>query len=185
MDQQEKHRKLGVFWHTQGSGKSYSMIFFVLKVLHKISNDYRFVVVTDREDLDKQIYENFHDVGAIIEDHQDVHAQKCEHLKRLLSETHFVVFTLIHKFRTENSAQDNKQLSDSDKIIVIADEAHRTQYDTLAKNIRDALPRASFIGFTGTPLMDGEEQTRQTFGNYANHCSCQSCFQREDQWLDC
>ncbi len=168
VDQQEKHRKLGVFWHTQGSGKSYSMIFFVCKVLHKISNDYRFVVVTDREDLDQQIYENFHDVGAIIEDPKDVHAQKCEHLKRLLSETHFVVFTLIQKFRTENPGQDNEKLSDSNKIIVIVDEAHRTQYDTLAKNIRDALPKAAFIGFTGTPLMDGEEQTRQTFGNYVS-----------------
>src|SRR5579885_3344500 len=161
-----QHGKLGVFWHTQGSGKSYSMVFFVRAVQRTIGNHYTFLVVTDRKDLDDQIYKNFLHTKTINEDVKEVHAASGDHLKQLLRERHLLLFTLIHKFRTEHPGDDYEQLSDSEHIIVIADEAHRTQYDTLAKNMRNALPRAAFIGFTGTPLMDEEEQTRETFGDY-------------------
>lgn len=164
----KQHGKLGVFWHTQGSGKSYSMVFFVRKVQRTIANDYTFVVVTDRDELDKQIFENFRHTGTISEDSDEIHARNAEHLKRLLGERHLLLFTLIQKFRSDTPGHDYEVQSDSEKIIVMADEAHRTQYDILAKNMRDALPRASFLGFTGTPLMDGEEQTRETFGHYVS-----------------
>ncbi len=164
----DEHGKLGVFWHTQGSGKSYSMVFFVRKVQRIISNNYTFVVVTDREDLDDQIYRNFLHTGTINEDPDEVHAGNARHLKRLLAQRHLLLFTLIQKFYSDQPGQDYEEISDNENIIVMADEAHRTQYDTLAKNMRNALPRASFIGFTGTPLMDGEEQTRETFGHYVS-----------------
>ncbi len=166
----ERHGKLGVFWHTQGSGKSYSMVFFVRKVQRTISNDYTFLVVTDRDELDKQIFDNFRHAGAINEDSEEVHAKSGKHLRRLLGESHLLLFTLIQKFRGDSKKPGKPygKLSDREKIIVMADEAHRTQYDTLACNMREALPRASFIGFTGTPLMDGEEQTRATFGDYVS-----------------
>ncbi len=162
------HGKLGVFWHTQGSGKSYSMVFFVRKVQRVVGNHYTFVVVTDREDLDKQIYENFKHTGTIAEDPEEVHARNARHLKRLLTEKHMLLFTLIQKFYSDTLGQDYEEISDNENIIVMADEAHRTQYDTLARNMRLALPNASFLGFTGTPLMDGEEQTRETFGHYVS-----------------
>ncbi len=164
----KQHGKLGVFWHTQGSGKSYSMVFFVRKVQRTIGNNYTFVVVTDREDLDDQIYKNFKHTGTINEDPSEVHAGNAAHLKRLLGQRHLLLFTLIQKFYSDRPGQDYEEISDNENIIVMADEAHRTQYDTLAKNMRAALPGASFIGFTGTPLMDGEEQTRETFGHYVS-----------------
>src|SRR6266487_3773635 len=164
----KQHGKLGVFWHTQGSGKSYSMVFFVRKVQRTVANHYTFVVVTDREDLDDQIYKNFLNSGTITEDPKEIHARDAKHLKLLLGEKHLLLFTLIQKFYSDEPGQDYKEISDNENTIVMADEAHRTQYDTLAKNMRAALPRASFIGFTGTPLMDGEEQTRETFGNYVS-----------------
>jgi type I restriction enzyme R subunit len=162
----EERRKLGVFWHTQGSGKSYSMVFFVQKVLRKLSGDYTFVVITDRRDLDGQIYDNFKSTGSIIELPKDVRATSGEHLQRLLREKHRLVFTLIQKFKAERPGAVYPELSARDNIIVVTDEAHRSEYDALAQNMRDALPNAMFIGFTGTPLMDGEEQTRATFGDY-------------------
>jgi type I restriction enzyme R subunit len=154
----ENEGQIGVFWHTQGSGKSYSMIFFAQKILRKFSGNYTFVVVTDRDELDEQIYRNFQNSGAVSE--IGVQARSGQHLKQLLTEDHRLVFTLIHKFGTKKGTK-HPLLSDRDDIIIIADEAHRTQYDTLALNMRDALPNSSFIGFTGTPLMAGEEKTRQ------------------------
>ncbi len=162
----ENGGKLGVFWHTQGSGKSYSMIFFSQKVLRKFEGNFTFVVVTDRHELDDQIYENFQNAGVVTED--KVQAESGNHLKRLLREDHRLVFTLIHKFGTEKGVTYPK-LSDRDDIIVMTDEAHRSQYDVLALNMRNALPKASFLAFTGTPLMaDGEEKTRDTFGDYVS-----------------
>ncbi len=161
----ENQGKLGVFWHTQGSGKSYSMIFFSQKILRKCPGNWTFVVVTDRQELDDQIYKNFVNAGAVIE--QDVQATSGEHLKRLLRENHRNVFTLIHKFHTEKGEKYPK-LSDRSDIIVMVDEAHRTQYDILAMNMRNALPNAAFIAFTGTPLMVGEERTREVFGEYVS-----------------
>jgi type I restriction enzyme R subunit len=157
--------RLGVFWHTQGSGKSYSMIFFSQKVLRKMPGNWTFVIVTDRKELDEQIYKNFARAGAVTE--QEAHAASAEELRRLLTEDHRYVFTLIQKFRTEGGERHPK-LSDRSDIIVITDEAHRTQYDTFALNMRNALPNAAFIGFTGTPLMAKEEKTRQVFGDYVS-----------------
>ncbi|HEY4675883.1 MAG TPA: type I restriction endonuclease subunit R [Candidatus Angelobacter sp.] len=164
----ENQGKIGVFWHTQGSGKSYSMVFFSQKVLRKLPGNWTFLIVTDREDLDGQIYRNFASTGAVIEPEESVRAQSAEHLKTLLNkEDHRYLFTLIQKFRTEDGAQYPK-LSDRADIVVITDEAHRSQYDTFALNMRNALPNAAFIGFTGTPLMAGEELTKQVFGDYVS-----------------
>jgi type I restriction enzyme, R subunit len=162
----ENEGKLGVFWHTQGSGKSYSMVFFSQKVLRKLPGNWTFLIVTDREDLDGQIYRNFASAGAVIEEESRVRAQSADHLKQLLNaEDHRYVFTLIQKFRTEEGGTYPK-LSDRDDIVVITDEAHRSQYDVFALNIRNALPNAAFIGFTGTPLIAGEERTKEVFGDY-------------------
>ena len=153
--------RLGVFWHTQGSGKSYSMVFLSQKVFRKLTGNFTFVVVTDRKELDRQIYKTFAACGAVYEN--EVHADSVEHLQQLLGEDHRHVFTLIHKFA------EPKELSNRNDVIVMADEAHRTQYDRLAANMRISLPNASFIGFTGTPLMaGGEEKTRETFGDYVS-----------------
>jgi type I restriction enzyme R subunit len=162
------HGKLGVFWHTQGSGKSYSMVFFSQKVLRKIPGNWTFVIVTDREDLDGQIYRNFANTGAVLEDEKRVRADSGESLKRMLNqEDHRYVFTLIQKFHTEHG-EKYPVLSERDNIIVITDEAHRSQYDIFASNMRSALPNAAFIGFTGTPLMAGEERTKEVFGEYVS-----------------
>lgn len=157
--------KLGIFWHTQGSGKSFSMIFFSQKILRKLYGDYTFLIVTDRKELDEQIYGNFASVGAVTE--HEVHAESREHLKQLLTENHRNIFTLIHKFSTEGDKL-YPVVSERKDIIVIADEAHRTQYDILAMNMRKALPNASFIAFTATPLIVGEEKTKNTFGDYVS-----------------
>jgi len=159
--------KLGVFWHTQGSGKSFSMVFFAQKVLRQILGNWTFIIITDRDELDTQIYKNFAYVGAVTEPETDVRANSAEHLKKLLTEDHRYIFTLIQKFRTDKGQQYPK-LSDRANIIVMADEAHRSQYDIFALNLRNALPNAAFIGFTGTPLMIGEEKTKDVFGDYVS-----------------
>jgi type I restriction enzyme, R subunit len=156
--------RLGVFWHTQGSGKSYSMVFFSQKVLRKVQGNWTFLVVTDRDDLDNQIYKNFRNTGAVTEECQ---ADSGDNLKQLLREDHRFIFTLIQKFVTKKG-QKYPKLSDRSDIIVMTDEAHRSQYDTLALNMRNALPKAAFIGFTGTPLMAGEERTKEVFGDYVS-----------------
>ncbi|MFW2132529.1 type I restriction endonuclease subunit R [Ectothiorhodospira haloalkaliphila] len=155
--------RLGVFWHTQGSGKSLSMVFFTQKIHRTIPGNWTFVIVTDRNELDEQIYKTFAATGAVNE--VEAHAESGAHLKQLLSEDHRYVFTLIQKFGTKQG-ETYPKLSDRQDIIVITDEAHRSQYDTLAMNMRTALPHAAFLGFTGTPLMAGEEKTREVFGDY-------------------
>ena len=157
--------RLGVFWHTQGSGKSLSMVFFCQKIMRTRPGNWTFLVVTDRDDLDKQIYKNFAATGAVTEGHAK--ARSAKHLRQLLGEDHRYVFTLIQKFRTEDG-EPYPMLSDRSDIIVLTDEAHRSQYDIFAMNMRLALPQASFIGFTGTPLMAGEEKTREVFGDYVS-----------------
>ncbi len=165
----ENKGRLGVFWHTQGSGKSYSMILFAQKVLRTFKGNYTFLVVTDRNELDKQIYKNFANVGAVLEPEDKVRAESVRHLRELLSEDHRNVFTLIHKFQLQEGEKEFPVLSQRSDIIVMTDEAHRSQYDTLALNMRTALPNASFIGFTGTPLIAGEEEeTKKTFGDYVS-----------------
>lgn len=155
--------RLGVFWHTQGSGKSLSMVFFTQKIHRKIPGNWTFVIVTDRNELDEQIYKTFAATGAVNE--AEAHAESGAHLKQLLTEDHRYVFTLIQKFGTKKG-ETYPKLSDRQDIIVITDEAHRSQYDTLAMNMRTALPHAAFLGFTGTPLVAGEEKTKDVFGEY-------------------
>ena len=164
---EENEGQLGVFWHTQGSGKSFSMVFFSQKVLRVVPGNWTFVVVTDRRGLDDQIYNNFARTGAVIEPEHRIRAQSGEHLKQLLQEDHRYVFTLIQKFHTRDGGR-YPTLSERDDIIVMTDEAHRSQYDVLAMNMRHALPNAAFIGFTATPLMAEEEKTRQVFGEYVS-----------------
>lgn len=163
----ENQGKLGVFWHTQGSGKSLSMLTFTRKVLRTIPGAWTFVIVTDREELDKQISDVFAACGVVTKDVREVRAGSKEHLKSLLRGNERYVFTLIQKFGTAKG-ENFPVLSERSDIIVIADEAHRSQYDTLAANMRRALPNAAFIGFTGTPLMAGEEKTRDVFGEYVS-----------------
>jgi type I restriction enzyme R subunit len=160
---QAGHGRGGVFWQTQGSGKSFSMVFFSQKVLRKLKGDWTFVVVTDRKELDDQIAKTFKAVGAVTEkESQACHAESGEHLRRLLRGNHRYVFTLLQKFQTA------EELCDRRDVICLVDESHRSQYDTLALNMRAALPNAIFIAFTGTPLIAGEERTRQVFGDYVS-----------------
>ena len=158
------HGRGGVFWQTQGSGKSFSMVFFAQKILRTVPGNWTFVVVTDRVELDDQIAKTFKACGAVSEAEGDVcHASTGAHLRDLLRGNHRYVFTLIHKFQTP------ELLCDRSDVIVLTDEAHRSQYDTLAVNMRSALPKALFLAFTGTPLMaSGEEKTREVFGDYVS-----------------
>jgi len=155
------HGRGGVFWQTQGSGKSFSMVFFAQKVLRKIPGNWTFVIVTDRVELDEQIAKTFAACGA-VSDASACHAQSGAQLRELLSGNNRYVFTLIHKFQT------SEVLCDRRDVIVLTDEAHRSQYDTLALNMRAALPNAMFVAFTGTPLIAGEERTREVFGDYVS-----------------
>ena len=162
----EGAKRLGVFWHTQGSGKSLSMVFFTEKVHRKLAGNWTFVIVTDREELDDQISKTFKAVGAVST--VAARATTREHLKQLLTQDERYVFTLIQKFRT-TGGERYPELSDRRDIIVITDEAHRSQYDVFAFNMRNALPHAGFLGFTGTPLIKGqEERTREVFGDYVS-----------------
>ena len=157
------HGRGGVFWQTQGSGKSFSMVFFAQKVLRKLAGNWTFVVVTDRVELDDQIAKTFKAAGAVSEAEGDqCHAASGAHLRELLRGNHRYVFTLIHKFQTP------EMLCDRPDVIVLTDEAHRSQYDTLALNMRAALPKALFLAFTGTPLIAGEERTKEVFGDYVS-----------------
>jgi type I restriction enzyme R subunit len=158
----ERAGQLGVFWHTQGSGKSFSMVFFCKKAFRKYTGNWTFVLVTDRTDLDDQIYKTFNSAGIITENCQ---ADSGAQLKLLLSEDHRFVFTLIQKFKGDEKG-NYPILSERNDIIVITDEAHRSQYDSLAMNMRNAMPNAAFMAFTGTPLLAGEAKTQEVFGDY-------------------
>lgn len=156
----EESQKLGVFWHSQGSGKSYSMVFLCQKILRVLGGGYTFLLVTDRNELDKQIYGTFAGVGAVKD--KTARATSGEHLKELLKEDKRFLFSIIHKFNFD------EKITDRDNIIVLSDEAHRTQGGSLAMNLRKVLPNASFIGFTGTPLFKDDELTRRIFGEYVS-----------------
>ncbi|MGI8965209.1 MAG: type I restriction endonuclease subunit R, partial [Limisphaerales bacterium] len=202
---QEGHGRGGVFWQTQGSGKSFSMVFYAQKILRRVPGNWTFVIVTDRVELDDQIAKTFAACGA-VSDANISHASSGEHLRELLRGNNRYVFTLIHKFRPENllplpvknergedrgeglPAKDSPLsdslptrasrgerennvmpvLCDRRDVIVLTDEAHRSQYDTLALNMRAALPNALFLAFTGTPLIAGEERTKDVFGDYVS-----------------
>ena len=159
--------KLGVFWHTQGSGKSYSMLWLAQKVHRKVTGSFTFIIITDRDELDQQIVKTFVGSGAVSAAKAPVvHASSRADLKKLLAEDHRYIFTLIHKF----DVNDTEPATLRDNVIVIADEAHRTQNGRLAEAMRRVLPNAAFIAFTGTPLMktDEDQLTRETFGDYVS-----------------
>jgi len=162
----EREGKLGVFWHTQGSGKSYSIVFFTKKVHRRLGGNYTFLVLTDREDLDSQIYKTLAGCGLADNDKDPCRVSSGTHLKSLLAEHKSVVFSLIQKFNQD--VLPDEPYSNRDDIIVITDEAHRTQYGDLSLNMRTALPNASFIGFTGTPLFSDDEITKRVFGDYVS-----------------
>jgi len=179
--------KAGVVWHTQGSGKSLSMVFYAGKLIHNLDNP-TIVVITDRNDLDQQLFDTFAASSSLL-GQKPVQAESRENLKALLKvASGGIVFTTIHKFFPDGGKSEYDKLSDRHNIIVIADEAHRTQYgfeakfiDTkdkegnvsgkrkaygFAKYLRDAIPNATFIGFTGTPVESTDINTPAVFGNY-------------------
>lgn len=158
--------KLGVFWHTQGSGKSYSMVMFARKVRRKIAGNFTFLIITDREDLDTQIHKNFVRT-EVIGAKEECQPKNGKQLREFLTTNKTFIFTLIQKFRYDKGKKD-PVLSDRDDIIVMVDEAHRTQYKDLAENMRTALPNANYIAFTGTPLLGTKRLTNQWFGNYVS-----------------
>jgi type I restriction enzyme, R subunit len=173
-------RRAGVVWHTQGSGKSFSMLFYAARVVrHPAMQNPTLVVLTDRNDLDDQLFGQFQRCADIL-GQTPVQASGREHLRELLNRASGgVVFTTIHKFAAERG-EAIPELSTRQNIVVIADEAHRSQYGFggkvnektgemsygFASNLRDALPNASFIGFTGTPIEKTDANTRAVFGDY-------------------
>lgn len=158
--------KLGVFWHTQGSGKSYSMIMLAKKIRHKVKGNFTFLVVTDREDLDTQIWKNFWRTEFMSKD-EKVRPANSMALREELKSNKTILFTLIHKFRYDKG-KEYPVLSERDDIIVIVDEAHRTQYKDLAENMRKGLPNAQYLAFTGTPLLGSKRLTNSWFGDYVS-----------------
>ncbi len=171
------NRKAGVVWHTQGSGKSLSMVFYAGKLIHNLDNP-TIVVITDRNDLDQQLFDTFAASSSLL-GQSPMQAESRDHLKSLLKvASGGIVFTTIQKFFPENESSTYDQLSDRRNIIVIADEAHRSQYGFgakfdgkrmaygFAKYLRDAVPNATFIGFTGTPVESTDINTPAVFGNY-------------------
>ena len=165
-NRKELKGKLGVFGHTQGSGKSYSMVMFARKVRRKVEGNFTFLVITDRDDLDTQIYKNFMRT-EVIGNKEECQPKNGTQLREFLQTNKSFVFTLIHKFRYDKTKK-YPVLTDRDDIIVMVDEAHRTQYKDLAENMRTALPNANFIAFTGTPLLGSKRLTNQWFGDYVS-----------------
>lgn len=167
--------KLGVYWHTQGSGKTYSMVFLCEKIHRKFGGAYTFLIVVDRTELENQAYDTFSGVG-IVNNKNVIAGKKTgmtgrDHLRELLSDNHRYVFSLIHKFSIDPELETEYPLiTDRKNIIVISDEAHRTQGGKYARNMRFyGLPNASYLGFTGTPIIkDEEEVTKNIFGEYVS-----------------
>ena len=162
-------RRAGVVWHTQGSGKSFSMLFYAGRMArHPAMQNPTLVVLTDRNDLDDQLFGQFQRCHETL-GQMPIQAESREHLREILNRScGGVIFTTIHKFAAEKDSA-NKALSERRNIVVIADEAHRSQYDLIdgfARDMRDAVPNASFIGFTGTPIEKTDANTRAIFGNY-------------------
>jgi len=163
-------RRIGVVWHTQGSGKSLTMAFYAGRIIREPAMENPTVVVlTDRNDLDDQLFGTFSRCRDLLRQ-PPVQAESRAHLRDLLSvAAGGVVFTTVHKFFPEEKGDRHPTLSERRNIVVIADEAHRSQYDFIdgfARHMRDALPRASFIGFTGTPIELRDASTRAVFGEY-------------------
>lgn len=163
-------RRAGVVWHTQGSGKSLTMVFYAGKIIQVLDNP-TLVILTDRNDLDDQLFGVFSNCHELLRQ-TPTQAQDRADLKKLLSvASGGVIFTTIQKFLPENKDEKHPLLSDRRNIVVIADEAHRSQYDFIdgfARHMHDALPNASFIGFTGTPIELSDKNTRAVFGEYVD-----------------
>lgn len=160
--------KLGVFWHTQGSGKSYSMVMLARKIKRKCIGNFTFLIVTDRDDLDGQIYKTFLRSGFMSTE-EKVQPASGFALREELTSNKGILFTLIHKFRYDKGKKypllhDGK----GREVIVFVDEAHRTQYKELAENMRNGLPHAHYIAFTGTPLLGNKRLTNSWFGDYVS-----------------
>jgi type I restriction enzyme R subunit len=163
-------RRIGVVWHTQGSGKSLTMAFYAGRIIREpaMANP-TLVVITDRNDLDDQLFGTFSRCRDILRQPPDQAEDRADLRKKLSVEAGGVVFTTIQKFFPEEKGDRHPLLSDRRNIVVIADEAHRSQYDFIdgfARHMRDALPNASFIGFTGTPIELTDKNTRAVFGDY-------------------
>ncbi len=163
-------RRCGVIWHTQGSGKSLTMVFYAGRlVLHPAMENPTIVVLTDRNDLDDQLFGTFSRCGDLLRQAPAQANSRAELRQMLKVSSGGIVFTTIQKFFPEEKGDRHPRLSDRRNIVVIADEAHRSQYDFIdgfAKHMRDALPNASFIGFTGTPIELADKNTRAVFGDY-------------------
>ena len=163
-------RRIGVVWHTQGSGKSLTMAFYAGRIIREpqMANP-SVVVLTDRNDLDDQLFSNFSRCRDLLRQPPVQAKDRADLRKRLAVEAGGVVFTTIQKFLPEERGDYHPLLSGRRNIVVIADEAHRSQYDFIdgyARHMRDALPNASFIGFTGTPIELQDANTRAVFGDY-------------------
>lgn len=188
-DQKDGDRKAGVVWHTQGSGKSFSMLFYAGKIIQALNNP-TLVVLTDRNDLDDQLFSTFASTSKILRQ-TPVQADNRDDLKKLLNtQSGGVVFTTIQKFQPEDGKSVYDMLSDRYNIVVIVDEAHRSQYGFSAKEVdvkdengnivgkrtaygyakylRDALPNATYLGFTGTPIETTDVNTPEVFGQYVD-----------------
>ena len=163
---EELKGKLGVFWHTQGSGKSYSMVMFVRKMKRKLHGNFTFLIITDRDDLDTQIHKTFVRT-EVIGDKEECQPKNAAQLREFLGSNKPMVFTLIHKFQYDKT-EKYPILSERNDIFVLVDEAHRTQYKQLAENMHTGLPNANYIAFTGTPLLGAKRLTNQWFGNYVS-----------------
>ncbi len=168
----EGDKRGGVVWHTQGSGKSLTMVFFTGKIiLEPAMENPTIVVITDRNDLDDQLFGTFSRCSLLLRQ-SPVQAKDRAELRKLLKVgSGGIVFTTIQKFFPETKGDTYPQLSDRRNIVVIIDEAHRSQYDFIdgfARNMRDALPNASFVGFTGTPIETNDKNTRAVFGDYVS-----------------
>ena len=155
--------KLGVFWHTQGSGKSYSMVFLAQKIRRKFSGSPTIVVLTDREELNRQISDTFENCGILgkAKAGQFIASSGTDLVEKLRGNPSFI-FTLIQKF----NKTDVEPISPDHDILIMSDEAHRSQYGIFADNMVRLLPTASRIGFTGTPLLSSDRITERTFGGY-------------------
>ena len=163
-------RRIGVVWHTQGSGKSLSMAFYAGRIIREpaMANP-TIVVLTDRNDLDDQLFGTFSRCQDLLRQPPVQAASRADLRVKLAVESGSVVFTTIQKFFPEEKGDTNPALSQRRNIVVIADEAHRSQYDFIdgfARHMRDALPKASFVGFTGTPIELRDANTRAVFGDY-------------------
>ena len=163
-------RRIGVVWHTQGSGKSLTMAFYAGAIVREQAMENpTIVVLTDRNDLDDQLFGTFSRCHELLRQPPEQAESRADLRSKLSVEAGGVVFTTIQKFFPEERGDTHPTLSDRRNIVVIADEAHRSQYDFIdgyARHMRDALPRASFVGFTGTPIELQDANTRAVFGDY-------------------